>query len=196
MSMNRNGQPVLQIKKYPNRRYYDATRSCHVTLQELYDLIRAGHDVCVTDSRTGEDITNLILFQVLLEKDQPKLDLLPSSVLHLMIRSNRQALRAMSDAFFGPFIKMYASSQRQFENYVRNAMSGKLTNPLDWANEMFRMFSPGGPPAHEQPLDAYPEPPPPDETPPSVDELNDLRRQIADLTRQIEGLQDRGPGGE
>lgn len=196
MSMNRNGQPVLQIKKYPNRRYYDATRSCHVTLQELYDLIRAGHDVCVTDSRSGEDITNLILFQVLLEKDQPKLDLLPSSVLHLMIRSNRQALRVMSDAFFGPFIKMYASSQRQFETYMRNAMSGKITNPLDWANEMFRMFAPGGSRPADEPLDAYPEPPPPDDAPPSVDELHDLRRQIAELTRQIEGLQDRGPTSE
>ena len=30
---------VLEIKKYPNRRLYDATRSCHVTLGELYDLV-------------------------------------------------------------------------------------------------------------------------------------------------------------
>ena len=72
---------VLQIKKYPNRRYYDATRSCHVTLQEVYDLVRDGQDVCVTDSRTGEDITNLNLMQDMLEKDQPKLDVFPSRVI-------------------------------------------------------------------------------------------------------------------
>ena len=27
---------ILKIKKYPNRRYYDITRSCHLTLDDIY----------------------------------------------------------------------------------------------------------------------------------------------------------------
>ena len=47
----------LIIKKYPNRRYYDATRSRHVTFEELHSLVRDGYELQVTDSKTGEDIT-------------------------------------------------------------------------------------------------------------------------------------------
>ena len=39
----------LQIRKYPNRRYYDSTRSQHVTLEEIYALIRKGYDIEVID---------------------------------------------------------------------------------------------------------------------------------------------------
>ena len=56
MSDNRGPNPVL-INKYPNRRYYDTLNSRHVTLQEVHDLIISGKDVCVTDTRTGEDLT-------------------------------------------------------------------------------------------------------------------------------------------
>ena len=61
---------VIQIKKYPNRRYYDTSNSRHVTLQEMHDLIVSGKDICVTDSRNGDDITNLVLTQILLERDE------------------------------------------------------------------------------------------------------------------------------
>ena len=32
----------LRIRKYPNRRYYDSTRSRHMTLEEIYAAIRDG----------------------------------------------------------------------------------------------------------------------------------------------------------
>ena len=106
---------VVQIKKYPNRRYYDATHSRHLTIQEVHGLIASGRDVCVTDSRNGDDITNLVLTQIILEQEEPKLDLFPSSVLHLMIRSNRQVLRSSMERFFGPFLELLSSSQKQFD---------------------------------------------------------------------------------
>src|SRR3990172_5532526 len=132
---------VIQIKKYPNRRYYDATNSRHVTLQELHDLIVSGKDICVTDSRNGEDITNLLLTQILLERDEPKLDLFPSSVLHMMIRSNRQALRSTMERFFGPFLGLVSTSQKQFDAYLRQAMQTNVSSPMEWANRMMQAFS-------------------------------------------------------
>ena len=62
---------VRVLKKYPNRRYYDTTQSRHITLDEIYAMIRGGVDVHVTDSKTGEDITAKVLAQIILEHDPP-----------------------------------------------------------------------------------------------------------------------------
>lgn len=135
-------QDVLQIKKYPNRRYYDTTRSRHITLQEVHDLILHGRDVCVTDSKSGTDITNVVLLQILLEKDHPKLDVFPSSILHMMVRANHQALRASVDALFGPFLNLMSQSNRQMESYWRQAQRG-MVNPMEWTEYLMKAFSPG-----------------------------------------------------
>lgn len=180
---------VLQIKKYPNRRFYDATRSQHVTLQEVYDLVVAGRDVMISDSKTGEDITNLVLTQILLEKDPPKLDLFPSWVLHQLIRSNRTVLRSTVDRFLGPFMNVFSATQRQFEGYLRQAMGGELVSPLDWANNMMRAFRPGANGSPEEAGDEMPADFPPDVPSSSGgDRLDDLRRQVADLTQRIDEL--------
>lgn len=183
---------VLQIKKYPNRRYYDATRRCHVTLHEVYDLVVAGNDICVMDSKTGEDITNLILFQVLLEKDQPKLELFPASVLHMMIRSNRQALHSAFEGLFGPFLRMVASSHRQFDSYLRTTMAPGILSPLEWAQQMLRTFPGASAPSngHEPTVESTSsdEPPPEEDQPPTDETLEDLRRQLSALAKQIENL--------
>src|ERR1041385_447641 len=91
---------VLEIRKYPNRRYYDATRSCHVTLEDIQGLIRDGHDVRITDSKTGEDITAKVLAQILLELDPLKLEVFPAVLLHRLIRANEQIVREFIDKYF------------------------------------------------------------------------------------------------
>lgn len=185
---------VVQIKKYPNRRYYDQTNSRHITLHEVHDLVIAGHDVCVTESRNGDDITNLVLTQILLERDEPKLDLFPSSMLHMLVRSNRQTLRASMDRLFGPFLGLLSTSQKQFDAYLRQATVGTVLSPMDWAERMMQAFSPGKPSAASAPA-ASPSQPPPDAA--SVDgpePLDELRRQLADLQRRVEGFSSAQPG--
>ena len=184
MYKGRNSE-VIQIKKYPNRRYYDATNSRHVTIQEMHDLIVSGRDVCVSDSRNGEDITNLVLTQILLEHDEPKLDLFPSSVLHLMIRSNRQVLRSSMERFFGPFQGLLSTSQKQFDAYLRQAMQTNVASPMEWANRMMQAFS-GSPPP---PVPTASQPPKaPAKTRESNETLDRLRKQLKALQRQVEKL--------
>jgi polyhydroxyalkanoate synthesis repressor PhaR len=176
---------VVQIKKYPNRRYYDATNSRHITLQEVHDMIVAGQDVCVTDSRTGDDITNLVLTQILLERDEPKLDLFPSSVLHLIIRSNRQVLRTWLERSFGPFMGVLSTSQKQMDAYWRQAMQGNLVSPMDWASRFMQAFS-GEPPHATSTADAPPADAPPPEVP--AESLDELRTRLEQLQRQVADL--------
>ena len=96
---------LIQIKKYPNRRLYDQTRSRHLTHEELYDLVVAGHTVAVTDSKTGQDITNLILTQALIERTPEKFAALPPELLHLMIRAGDQMLRTFTSTWFAQMMK-------------------------------------------------------------------------------------------
>lgn len=193
------GREVLHIKKYPNRRYYDTTRSRHVTLQELHEIIMSGKDVYITDSRNGEDITNLVLTQILLEKDPPKLDVFPTSIFLSMIRANRHALRSSFDRFFGPFLGVFADSQRQFDAYLRQAMSGNLVTPMDWARGMMGAMQPTRREGDHAAGEAPPEPPPDwnaaeNEEPAPPEELDELRRQVSELTRRLGELE--GPRSE
>ncbi len=54
------------IKRYKNRRLYDTETSKSITQVELAAIIRAGHQVQVIDSSTGEDITLNVLGRTLL----------------------------------------------------------------------------------------------------------------------------------
>jgi polyhydroxyalkanoate synthesis repressor PhaR len=126
-----DGQEALQIKKYPNRRYYDTTRSRHITLQEVRDLIRSGRAVSITSSRTGKDITNLVLAQIIMEKDRPKLDLLPPSILHLMIRLDHQALRSYLGRFLGLSLAAASEFQKRLDARERQAADRGIVFPLD-----------------------------------------------------------------
>src|SRR5258706_13952920 len=95
------GEPeFFEFKKYPNRRFYDVTRSRHVTLSDLYELVRVGKQIRVTDSKTGRDITNIVLTQIILEHDPPKLNLFPASLLHQAIQANQQMVLKFVATYF------------------------------------------------------------------------------------------------
>lgn len=96
---------LIQVNKYPNRRLYDQTRSRHITHDDLYDLVVAGHTVMVTESKTGTDITNLVLAQALIERSPEKFAAFPPELLHLMIRASEQMLRGMASGWFAQMIK-------------------------------------------------------------------------------------------
>jgi len=174
----------LHIKKYPNRRFYDATRSCHVTLQDVYEVILSGRDVVITDSRTEEDITNVVLLQIILERDLPKLSMFPASILHLMLRSNQQVIRQSFERFFGPFISILAQSQKQFDDYIRQTMRGPLGAPMSWTNSMMQAFSPSRNPEPE----SYPHAAESPDSARAPDDTVELRMQIEELTKRVEEL--------
>ncbi|PKL32671.1 MAG: polyhydroxyalkanoate biosynthesis repressor PhaR, partial [Spirochaetae bacterium HGW-Spirochaetae-10] len=54
------------LKRYANRRLYDAGTSKTVTLDDVARYIREGEEVRVVDNATGEDITVRVLGQTFL----------------------------------------------------------------------------------------------------------------------------------
>jgi polyhydroxyalkanoate synthesis repressor PhaR len=58
------------IKKYANRKLYDTRTSRYVTLDAIAELVRQGHDIKVVDRDTGNDITQVILSQIVLTQEK------------------------------------------------------------------------------------------------------------------------------
>ncbi len=79
-------RPPLEIKKYANRRYYDAANSRHLTLNDIRSLVQRGYDLRIIDATSSHDITPQVLAQIILEFDPEKLDLLPPGFLASLLR--------------------------------------------------------------------------------------------------------------
>jgi polyhydroxyalkanoate synthesis repressor PhaR len=74
------------IKKYANRRLYDASQSRHITLDDVRNLIAGGVRVKVVEDKTNEDITRLILLQVIADQEQLGRPILSTPLLEALIR--------------------------------------------------------------------------------------------------------------
>ncbi|GJM15174.1 MAG: hypothetical protein DHS20C13_05010 [Thermodesulfobacteriota bacterium] len=107
----------ITIKKYSNRRLYDSTNKRYVTLEDIAALIRDGSEIKVIDSQSGEDITKVILIQVILESEKNKEDILPVSFLHMLIKYGNQVAK---DFFENYFLMMFQPYNYVKDNYKKN----------------------------------------------------------------------------
>jgi polyhydroxyalkanoate synthesis repressor PhaR len=74
------------IKRYGNRKLYDARAGRHVTLDDVAGLVAAGEEVRVLDQATGADLTAVTLAQVVLEGIKERTASIPGQVLARLIR--------------------------------------------------------------------------------------------------------------
>ncbi len=83
---------VIRIRKYPNRRLYDTSRSTHLTHDEVLAIVRRGLRVQISDSRTETDITNEVLLQILIARDPALVAALPTNTLLAIARSTPEGV--------------------------------------------------------------------------------------------------------
>lgn len=176
-----------KIKKYSNRRYYDTTRSRHVTLGQMHDLICEGYELTITDSTTGDDITHQVLTQIMLERDPLKLTIFPTDFLHQVIRTQQQFLGTVIEQFFRQTLEAHKASQERWASFLRNTLglgSGLPANPMEWTRSLMGAF--GG---ATRSSDAQP-----DSADPRDEQIDELQRQIEELTRRVEQAERDGEG--
>jgi polyhydroxyalkanoate synthesis repressor PhaR len=165
------------VKKYSNRRLYDTEDSRYITLEELARKIRRGTDVRVVDAKTGEDLTQATLTQIILESDAARL--LPVSLLTQLVRMQDDALAEFFGRYVSSALEIYnqtRSSVQQVSPYFPFAQV-----PLQAADAFFRLFSGGSAPRPAPPAPA----PEPEPAAPPRDDVADLRRELEDLKRTI-----------
>ena len=82
---------LVRIRKYPNRRLYDTTRSTFITTEELYTMVRSGMQVQVVESTSGTDITNIVLLNAIIERDPSRICSMTPDIFHQMIMGSPDA---------------------------------------------------------------------------------------------------------
>lgn len=108
----------LLIKKYPNRRLYNTAESTYITLKEVAEFIKLGHRIAVQDATTGEDVTALVLTQIIMEKAKNNQGLLPVSLLHLVIQFGENLLHEFFDKYLEKTMENYLVYRKTMDDQV------------------------------------------------------------------------------
>ena len=153
---------AYMIKRYANRKLYDPQESRYVTLEELEDMIRAGREIAVTDATTGEDLTAMVLAQIILEKARSRRPTLPTAFLHQLIQYG-EAWQDLALTSLKTSLEGVMTSQREADRILR-----------EWATGCGWMW-----PAQR---------PPETGTTTVSQELAELRQEVAVLREQVRAL--------
>lgn len=131
----------IRFKKYANRRLYNMSDSKYMTLEEMAELIREGHQIEVIDAKTKRDVTAFILTQIILEQAKNKNTLLPIPLLHLIIRFGDNVLVDFFENHLQQVIGNYVEYKRtmdtQFQHWLD--LSRNLT---ETAQESMKSINP------------------------------------------------------
>ena len=156
-------QPVV-VRKYENRRLYDTSSSRYVNLPEIAQMIREGAEVQVVDAKSGEDITRVILTQIVHEDARKKKGELPLPFLRELV--------VASDRAFRDFVAWYADAALSAQRGAGEAFP-PLAHVLPFLERTLEVLkqkaAPSAPEARESP----------------VEEIARLRARVAELEARL-----------
>lgn len=129
------------IKKYANRRLYDAAESRHVTLEDLRKLIVQGEKIKVVDDKTGEDLTRSILLQIIADQEQFGQPILSTPTLESIIRFYGDAMQGFMGRYLEQSFNSFVSQQQALQSQLSKMMSGTpLASMADMAQANLAMW--------------------------------------------------------
>lgn len=170
------------VKKYSNRRLYDTDESRYITLDELTAKIRSGVDVRVVDAKSGEDLTQVTLTQIILEG--PAATLLPVPLLTQLIRMQNDALGEFFSKYVSAALELYLTAKQGAQTVA--PYFPFATVPFAASNALARLFQsqPAWGPSQAQPRPA-PRAEPEPEAEPRRDDVAELRKELDELKRSL-----------
>jgi polyhydroxyalkanoate synthesis repressor PhaR len=160
-------QPIV-VRKYENRRLYDTSSSRYVNLPEIAQLVREGADVQVVDAKSGEDITRVILTQIIHEDARQNKGDLPLPFLRELI--------VTSDRAFRDFVAWYADAALSAQRGAKEVFPPLghalpfLERTLEALKQKAALATAGKP-----------------EVPPIIEDVESLRARITELEAQLAG---------
>ena len=113
---------LITIKKYPNRRLYDTRQSIYITLEDVSDLIKEGFQVKVIEVGTENDVTSLVLTQIIMNKAKEDNAILPVSLLHLVIQYGESHLHDFFDQYLETTIEKYLGYRKHMDDQMKTYM--------------------------------------------------------------------------
>ncbi len=158
-------QPIV-VRKYENRRLYDTSSSRYVNLPEIAQLVRDGAEVQVVDAKSGEDITRVILTQIIHEDARQNKGDLPLPFLRELI--------VTSDRAFRDFVAWYADAALSAQRGAKEVFP-PLGHALPFLERTLEALK------QKAALAATGKP----EAPPKVEDVESLKARITELEAQL-----------
>jgi polyhydroxyalkanoate synthesis repressor PhaR len=124
-------KPNVIIKKYGDRRLYDASASRYVKLEDIAAMVREGIDVQVVDARTGKDLTTVILTQIVMEDARERETALPLQLLRQLVRASDEATHDFLSWYLNSTLDLYQKAQTSVRTRLSEAKS-VVSSPLDF----------------------------------------------------------------
>jgi polyhydroxyalkanoate synthesis repressor PhaR len=124
---------MIEIKKYSNRRLYNTETSAYITLDDIVALIKKEVDFKVVDVDTQSDITSSILTQIILEKENAGVNLIPAHILKQIILFNEIKKNNMMFDFLTNTMNA-ANTNNIFTKGFPNFMDFNFFNPAQGAS--------------------------------------------------------------
>lgn len=100
------------IKKYGNRRLYDITNSVYINQDEVAQMVQQGRDVQVVDAATGEDLTRLVLTQIIVQHAKEPDSAFPLEVLRQMVAAYGKVTQGTAVKYMKAALDMYQNAFR------------------------------------------------------------------------------------
>ena len=194
--------PVV-IKKYANRRLYNTGTSTYVTLEDLADMVKRGEEFTVKDAKTSEDITHLVLTQIIFElENKDGQNMLPVSFLRQLIAFYGDQMQMVVPSFLEQSMIAFAREQDRMREQMKSTFGQnavdmmQMTAPMKAIEEQARrniemfqnamqMFSPFPTGAAHPADDSANDDAPADD---SGDELSELKNQIKAMQRKLDSM--------
>ncbi len=165
----------ILIKKYENRRLYDATNSRYVNLEEVADFVRRGYDVRVIEVASGEDITRVILTQIIAEGAKTPDSSFPLDILRQMVIASGRASQESALRYSKAMLDLYQNAYR--------AMVPTL-NPFDFLQDSPGKKAPDNDASGETISRAV------GTNGRELDDVNRLKERVAELEKLVSSLAD------
>lgn len=170
---------MVQVKKYGNRRLYDTEESRYITLEELAGKVQGGAEVRVVDAKSGEDLTQSTLVQIIMES-RGAARLLPVPLLTQLIRLSNDALAEFLGRYLAGALELYLQARSGAQALA--PYNPFATVPFSAADALARLMGGVMPGWTRQGQPAAPAAP---QQPPAGDDVAKLRRELDELKQSL-----------
>ncbi len=142
---------MILIKKYPNRRLYDTSKSQYINLESIKELVMLHKEFRVEDSKSEEDLTKSILLQIITEQESNDHQaVLTQTVLKQLIRFYGSDMQGQMRQYIEQSISLFLDRQDTMQTVMTDFLD--KTSPMNVFNQfvennmaMWRNFAQGDP---------------------------------------------------
>lgn len=130
------------IKKYANRRLYHTGTSTYVTLDDLARMVKEGEDFLVHDAKSGEDITRVVLGQIIFDQENKGQHMLPIAFLRQLIRFYGDSMQNLVPSYLETSFAAFTRDKDKIREQMTKAMQGNGAFDImeDTARRNMEMF--------------------------------------------------------